>query len=151
MPTRNMNSDYHIYVSLLTSLRDAESSAIYMLNSNDSFIDKDCKRVLAPYFLEVPGYMSSPTSCWGFFIESKAKNYSSPRGEAGFQKGGDAGDHSDDVILAVVSASAVDVLAVKVAGEGGILPLRPSIGSNWNNLRINWLRFCIIQRDTPTS
>ena len=134
MPTWDMDSDYHIYMPLLTRLRDAESSSIHMLDSNDSFIDENCKGVLAPHFLEVLRYMSSPASCWGLFVETESENHSSARSKARFKKGGDAGEHGKDVVLAVLSASTVDVLAVKVGGEGGILPLRPGIGSNWNNL-----------------
>jgi len=134
MSTWDMDPDYHIYMPLLTRLRDTESSAIGMLDSNNSFIDKDCEGVLTPYILEVLRYMSSPTSCWGFFVEAESENHCSARSEACFEKSSDAGEDSKDVILTVLSASTVDVLAVKVAGEGGILPLRSSVGSNWNNL-----------------
>jgi hypothetical protein len=105
-----------------------------MLDSHDPFIDEDGEGVLAPYFLQVLRYMSSPTSCRSFFVETESKDYSSARSKAGFEKGGDAGENSKDVVLAVLSASTVDVLAIKVAREGGILPLRTGIGSNRDNL-----------------
>jgi hypothetical protein len=123
-----------------------------MLDSNDSFIDEDCKGVLAPYFLEVLRYMTRPTSCWSFFVETESENHCSARSEARFEKGGNAGEHGKDVVLAVLSASTVDVLAIKVAGEGGILPLKPSIGSNWNNLGESIsCDFGVFQMDTLTS
>lgn len=72
-----------------------------------------------------------------FFIETEAKNYCSARSEACFEECGDGGKECNDIVLAVMCTSAIDISSIKIAGERVMSPLVASVFCYWDNLLLS--------------